>query len=372
MTNRDAQGKTALITGVTGQDGAYLTQFLLEERGYQQIIGLVRRTSDDMPRRRLRLPVMQDYLQDGRLVLALGDVTDLHSLVTVLDRHGPDEIYNLAAQSHVAKSFEVPEVTNATNLNGVLNIIKAVRMTDAGIRIYQASTSEMFGDAALTHMPQDELTPFLPISPYGIFKTAAHRLMAAERNRATDDPLWACSGILFNHESPIRGEEFVTRKVTQAAARWVHGNSIVLKLGYLDSQRDWGYAKDYVRAMWMILNQPVDDPRELQDYVVATGAVHAVRELVVEAFKAAGRLFGAGEPILVWRGEGEDEQLLVEGEVVVVIDPEFYRPNELSRLQGSPVKIQEELGWRPTTNFRELVELMVMADVRRVAEGVPA
>lgn len=366
MTSNGAKNKRALITGITGQDGAYLAQHLIRDKGYQ-VVGLVRRTSDDMPERRLRLPELQEYLQGGELELALGDVTDLHSLVSVLAKYGPDEVYNLAAQSHVGKSFGIPEATIAANLNGVLNILKAVQMTNAKARIYQASTSEMFGSAAVTHIPQDEQTPFHPISPYGIAKTGAHHAIAAARNR-DKDPLPACSGILFNHESPIRGECFVTRKIAMAAARWAHhALRAPLRLGNLTALRDWGFAGDYVRAMWLILNQSVDAPQELQDYVVASGEKHLVKHFLVEAFKAAGNITGK-EPHLQWQGEGEHERLLIDDKVVMAVDPGLYRPNELYQLRGDPTKIRKELGWRPTIKFKDLVEMMVRADVHRLAK----
>jgi GDPmannose 4,6-dehydratase len=362
--------KIALITGITGQDGSYLARFLLHKQGYHRVVGLVRRTSDDEPEQRLRLPTLRDYLQTGRLVLATGDVLDLHSLVTVLEQYGPDEIYNLAAQSHVGKSFDLPEMTIATSINGVLNILKAVAMTDFDVRIYQASTSEMFGDAAKSVTPQDECTPFLPVSPYGAGKAAAHRLMVMARSRR-DIPLWACSGILFNHESPHRGLRFVSRKITLAVAQWLCGTrGVVLRLGHLDAQRDWGYAGDYVRAMWQILNQPVKNPYHLRDYLVATGETHSVRDFVTEAFKAAGRLSGKGEPSLKWEGELKKEHLVVNGEVCVAVDPALYRPNELPALQGNPRLIKQDLGWEPTITFNQMVRMMVAHDVAALSAGV--
>lgn len=355
----------ALITGITGQTGAFMADWLLSHGRCDRVVGLVRRTSDDVPERRLRLPVLRSYLLDHQLELAQGDVTDLHSLVTIMRTYRPCMVLNFAAQSHVAVSFLEPEVTMAINLGGVMNILKAVAMEVPEARVYQASTSEMFGDAVHHHFPQDEETPFEPVSPYGIAKAAAHRLMVAARNRDRN-ALWTVCGILFNHESEIRGERFVTRKITQAVARWAHGESgVLLELGHLDSQRDWGYAGDYVEAISGIIHQPATQTDQLQDYVVATGTTHTVREFVEVAFRSAGRMYNDREPDLAWEGAGIGERLLIDGgQAQVAISPELYRPNELSKLCGKPTKIKEDLGWVPHTSFEELVELMVEADVR--------
>ncbi len=311
----------ALITGITGQDGSYLAEFLLA-RGYE-VIGMVRRTSTTNFD---RIREFQD-----RVTIVQGDLLDQVSLINILQEHRPAEVYNLAAQSFVPTSFTQPVLTGEFTALGVTRILDAVRIVDRGIRFYQASSSEMFGK--VQEVPQRESTPFYPRSPYGAAKVYGHWITVNYRESYN---LFACSGILFNHESPRRGLEFVTRKITHAVARIKLGMASELRLGNLDARRDWGYAPDYVHAMWLMLQQERPD-----DYVVATGETHAVREFCQVAFDHVG---------LDW-------------EKHVVVDPKFYRPAEVDLLVGNPAKAGRVLHWEPSVTFQQLVRIMVDADV---------
>ncbi|MFH0905621.1 MAG: GDP-mannose 4,6-dehydratase [bacterium] len=349
--------KTALITGFTGQDGSYLALYLLK-LGYQ-VVGLTRRISTEPPPR-FRLPELLNYYQTGQLKLAVGEMADYFSITQVLRQYQPDEIYNLAAQSHVGISFQTPEETIRVNFIGALNVVRAAQDLKLPTKIYQASTSEMFGNAARETEPQNENTPFRPISPYGIAKLAAHNIMAMARNTEQGFAIPTTCGILFNHESPIRGENFVTRKITKAVARMARGEQEILELGSLSSERDWGFAGDYVKMMHLMLQQP-GLPHEWQDFVVATGVKHTVREFVEAAFRAIGWQ-------ITWQGEGANEQGLVNGQLRVRVSPEFYRPNEIWTLRGNPAKARQLLGWEPTTAFDDLVKMMVKADLESISE----
>jgi GDPmannose 4,6-dehydratase len=311
----------ALITGITGQDGSYLAEFLLEQ-GYE-VIGMVRRTST-VNFDRLR------HFQD-RITVVQGDLLDQVSLINILQEHRPSEVYNLAAQSFVPTSFSQPVLTGEFTALGVTRVLDAIRIVDPQIRFYQASSSEMFGK--VHEVPQRETTPLHPRSPYGVAKVYGHWITI---NYRESYGLFACSGILFNHESPRRGLEFVTRKITHAVARVKLGLADELRLGNLDARRDWGYAPDYVRAMWLMLQHDRPD-----DYVVATGETHSVREFCQEAFDYVG---------LDW-------------EKHVVVDPKFYRPAEVDLLVGDPEKAGRVLHWEPTVTFQQLVRIMVDADL---------
>ena len=312
---------TALITGVTGQDGSYLADFLLE-KGYQ-VVGMVRRTST----------INFDRIKhiQGKIEIVQGDLLDQMSLISILQEYRPQEVYNLAAQSFVPTSFSQPVLTGEFTALGVTRILDAIRIVDPSIRFYQASSSEMFGK--VREVPQSEKTPFHPRSPYGVAKVYGHWITV---NYRESYDIFACSGILFNHESPRRGLEFVTHKITDAVARIKLGLADELRLGNLEARRDWGYAPDYVRAMWLMLQQ--DEP---DDYVIATGETHSVREFVEEAFGYVG---------LDWQD-------------YVVQDPRFYRPAEVDLLVGDPSKAGEKLGWEPAVDFRQLVRIMVDADL---------
>lgn len=312
---------TALITGVTGQDGSYLAEFLLAQ-GYT-VIGMVRRTST------INFERIQ-HIQD-QLEIVQGDLLDQTSLMAILHDYQPDEVYNLAAQSFVPTSFSQPVLTGEFTALGVTRVLEAIRLVNPKIRFYQASSSEMFGK--VVEVPQRETTPFYPRSPYGVAKVYGHWITVNYRESYN---LFGCSGILFNHESPRRGLEFVTHKITDAVVRIKLGLANELRLGNLDSQRDWGYAGDYVRAMWLMLQQETPD-----DYVIATGETHSVQEFVEEAF---------GYLNLDWRDH-------------VVQDPKYYRPAEVDLLVGDPSKAGKQLGWEPTVDFRGLVRLMVDADL---------
>ncbi len=316
----------ALITGITGQDGSYLAEFLLS-KGYE-VIGMVRRSST-VNFDRIR------HIQD-RITLVQGDLLDQVSLINILQQHRPHEVYNLAAQSFVPTSFEQPVLTGEFTALGVTRLLDAIRIVDPTIRFYQASSSEMFGK--VREVPQNENTPFYPRSPYGVAKVYGHWITV---NYRESYGLFAVSGILFNHESPRRGLEFVTRKVTHGAARIKLGLADELRLGNLDARRDWGYAGDYVRAMWLMLQQDRAD-----DYVIATGETHSVRELCQEAFGYLG---------LDW-------------ERYVVSDPRFYRPAEVDLLVGDASKARRVLGWEPTVSFRELIQMMVDADLQALQQ----
>jgi len=315
--------KTALITGITGQDGSYLAELLLEE-GYR-VVGMTRRSSTLTDERIAHLA--------GRLELIQGDLLDQASIVSALRDVGPSEVYNLAAQSFVPTSWNQPVLTGEFTGLGVTRMLEAVRQVDPGIRFYQASSSEMFGK--VREVPQTELTPFHPRSPYGVAKAYGHFLTV---NYRESYGMYAASGILFNHESPRRGLEFVSRKVTDGVARISLGLASDLPMGNLDAERDWGFAGDYVRAMWQMLQQP-----EANDYVIATGAAHSVRELCRIAFARVG----------------------LDYERHVTLDPSLYRPAEVDHLLGDPTKARQAFGWEPTMPFAELIESMVDADVAR-------
>lgn len=317
MSNR----KTALITGITGQDGSYLAELLLE-KGYD-VYGMVRRSSVEKYDR-------IEHIKD-KIELIQGDLLDELSLMTVLKKVKPTELYNLAAMSFVPTSWEQPVLTAEFTGVGVVKVLEAIRNVDPSIRFYQASSSEMFGK--VREVPQSELTPFYPRSPYGVAKVYGHYITVNYRESYN---LFACSGILFNHESPRRGYEFVTRKVTNAVAKIKHGLQDKLFMGNLDSKRDWGFSGDYVEAMWLMLQQPKPD-----DYVIATGETHTVRELVEVAFSHVG---------LNW-------------EDYVEIDPKFIRPAEVDLLIGDPSKAKKILGWKPKVNFEGLVKMMVDSDM---------
>ena len=339
--------KKALITGVTGQDGSYLSEFLLE-KGYE-VHGMIRRSSVDY---RERIAHIEG---DPNFHLHYCDLSDSISLVKLIGQIRPDEIYNLAAQSHVQVSFDVPEYTADVVATGVLRVLEAVRVCglEKTCRIYQASTSELYGK--VEEVPQKETTPFHPYSPYAVAKQYGFWIVK-EYREAYD--MFCCSGILFNHESERRGETFVTRKITLAAARIAQGRQDKLYLGNLSSLRDWGYAKDYVECMWLILQN--DKP---EDFVIATGEQHSVREFATLAFHYAGIE-------LEWTGEGMDEKGIdkATGKVLVEVRSDFYRPTDVVNLLGDPTKAKTELGWNPTkTSFERLVELMVAHDMDQVA-----
>ncbi|MCR5743686.1 MAG: GDP-mannose 4,6-dehydratase [Lachnospiraceae bacterium] len=339
--------KVALITGVTGQDGSYLSEFLLE-KGYE-VYGMIRRSSVDFRERIAHLE------SNPHFHLVFGDLSDSISLVKIIGDCKPDEIYNLAAQSHVGVSFAVPEYTADVVATGVLRVLEAVRVCglEKTCRIYQASTSELYGK--VEEVPQRETTPFHPYSPYAVAKQYGFWIVK-EYREAYD--MFCCSGILFNHESERRGETFVTRKITLAAARIAQGVQDKLYLGNLSSLRDWGYAKDYVECMWLILQN-----EKPEDFVIATGVQHSVREFATLAFHHAGIE-------LEWVGEGMEEKGVdkATGRVLVEVSPEFYRPTDVVNLWGDPTKAKTELGWNPTkTSFEELVKLMTEHDMAKVA-----
>ena len=345
--------KTALITGITGQDGSFLSELLLE-KGYE-VHGVIRRSSVDYRERIAHL--------EGRphFHLHYADLTDSMSIVKVVALVRPDEIYNLAAQSHVQVSFDSPEFTANVDAVGVLRVLEAVRACGLSqtCRIYQASTSELYGK--VEEVPQNENTPFHPYSPYAVAKLYGYWIVKEYREAYG---MYCCSGILFNHESERRGETFVTRKITLAAARIAQGMQEVLLLGNLSSKRDWGYARDYVECMWLILQQ-----ERPEDFVIATGVQHTVREFATLAFRYAGIE-------LRWEGEGEHERGIdvQTGKVRVQVSPDFYRPTDVVNLWGDPTKARACLGWNPSkTSFEELVRIMVEHDMAQVAgEGAAA
>ena len=338
--------KVALITGVTGQDGAYLAEFLLD-KGYE-VHGIKRRASLFNTDRIDHL--YQDPHEKGRrFILHHGDMTDSSSLVRIVQQVQPDEIYNLAAQSHVAVSFEEPEYTADSDALGTLRMLEAIRILglEKKARFYQASTSEMYGRAQET--PQKETTPFYPRSPYGVAKLYAYWITVNYREAYG---LFACNGILFNHESPIRGETFVTRKITRAMARIKLGLQDCLYLGNLNAKRDWGHARDFVEAQWLILQQP-----EPEDFVIATGEQHSVREFVEAVAKEL-------DIKLSWRGSGaKEEGLDGKGRRIVAVDPRYFRPSEVDALLGDASKARKKLGWKPKVKFLELVAEMVREDL---------
>ena len=342
--------KKALITGVTGQDGSYLAELLLE-KGYE-VHGMVRRSSVE---KRERI----DHLEGNpNFTVHYGDLSDSLSLVRLIGSIKPDEIYNLAAQSHVGVSFDVPEYTADVVATGVLRVLEAVRICglEKTCRIYQASTSELYGK--VEEVPQRETTPFHPYSPYAVAKQYGFWIVKEYREAYN---MFCCNGILFNHESERRGETFVTRKISLAAARIAQGKQDVLYLGNLSSLRDWGYAKDYVECMWLILQN--DKP---EDFVIATGEQHSVREFCEHAFREAGIE-------LEFKGEGMDEVGIdkATGKTVIKVSPEFYRPTDVVNLWGDPAKAKTELGWNPTkTTFEELVKIMVAHDMELVKNEI--
>ncbi len=339
--------KTAFITGVTGQDGAYLAEFLLD-KGYE-VHGIKRRSSSFNTGRVDHL-YRDPHEAETRFFMHYGDLTDATNLIRLMQQIRPDEIYNLAAQSHVQVSFETPEYTANADALGTLRLLEAIRILgmEKETRFYQASTSELFGKARET--PQRETTPFYPRSPYAAAKLYAYWITVNYREAYG---LHASNGILFNHESPIRGETFVTRKITRAVAAIELGLQKTLYLGNLDARRDWGHARDYVEGMWAILQQPEPD-----DYVLATGEAHSVREFVEAAFAEVGRR-------IEWRGEGVDEKGFdaETGALLVAIDARYFRPTEVELLLGDPSKAREKLGWTHKTSFSDLVKEMVAADL---------
>jgi len=342
--------KTALITGVTGQDGAYLAEFLLG-KGYR-VVGIKRRSSSFNTGRIDHL-YRDPHEEDSCFSMVHGDLTDATNLIRVIQETEPDEIYNLGAQSHVQVSFETPEYTANSDALGTLRLLEALRILrmESKVRFYQASTSELFGK--VRQVPQTEQTPFYPRSPYGVAKLYAYWITVNYRESYR---IHASNGILFNHESPLRGETFVTRKITRGVAAIHHGFQSRLHLGNLDAKRDWGHARDYVDGMWRILQQ--DKPG---DYVLATGEAHSVREFVEIAFSHIGRR-------IAWRGEGADEVGVDvdRGDVLVAVDPVYYRPSEVDFLLGDPSKAREQLGWHHRTTFLELVREMVEHDLKRL------
>lgn len=347
--------KVALITGVTGQDGSFLAEFLIE-KGYE-VHGIIRRSSS-FNTERIEHLYFEEWVRDmkrGRaLNLHYGDMTDSSSLIRIIQQTQPDEIYNLAAQSHVKVSFDVPEYTAETDATGTLRLLEAVRILglEKKTKIYQASTSELFG--LVQEIPQRETTPFYPRSPYGVAKLYGFWIT---KNYRESYGMFAVNGILFNHESERRGETFVTRKITLAAARIAAGEQDKLYLGNLSALRDWGYARDYVECMWLMLQH--DTP---EDFVIATGEQHSVREFTERAFHEVGI-------DLRWEGEGVEERGIdiATGRVLVEVDPKYFRPAEVETLLGDPTKAKELLGWNPSkTSFEELVRIMVRYDVAYV------
>ena len=347
--------KVALITGITGQDGSFLAEFLIE-KGYE-VHGILRRSSSFNTGRIEHLYFdewVRDLHKQRTINLHYGDMTDSSSLVRIIQTVKPDEIYNLAAQSHVKVSFDVPEFTAETDAVGTLRLLEAVRILglEKSTRIYQASTSELFG--LVQEVPQKETTPFYPRSPYGVAKLYGYWIT---KNYRESYGMYAVNGILFNHESERRGETFVTRKITLAVARIAQGMQEKLYMGNIDSLRDWGYARDYVECMWMILQHPVPE-----DFVIATGEMHTVREFCTLAFAQAGIE-------IRWEGTGVDEKGIdaATGKVLVEIDPKYFRPAEVEQLLGDPTKARTLLGWNPTkTSFRELIRIMVEHDMKFV------
>ena len=330
--------RIALITGITGQDGSYLAELLLE-KGYE-VHGMIRRSSSFNTGRIDHLFNDPKY-SGSRFFLHYGDITDTSNINRLLEKVRPDEIYNLAAQSHVKVSFEVPEYTAEVDAVGTLRFLDAIRETGIRTKFYQASTSELYGKVQA--VPQDESTPFYPRSPYGVAKLYGYWIIVNYREAYG---LYACNGILFNHESPRRGETFVTRKITMAAARIKLGMQKSLSLGNLNAKRDWGYAPEYVEGMWRMLQQEQPD-----DFVLATGETREVRELGMS---------------LRWEGEGESERGLLDGRVVVEVDPKYYRPTEVELLIGNPAKAKQKLGWEAATKFADLARLMAKADYELV------
>ncbi|MCK4809713.1 MAG: GDP-mannose 4,6-dehydratase [Candidatus Omnitrophica bacterium] len=359
--------KKALITGITGQDGSYLAEFLLS-KGYE-VHGIIRRASS-FNTQRIDHIYVDRHMPDAKLLLHYGDLSDPGLLIDMMWNIKPDEIYHLGAQSHVRVSFDMPEFTaNITGL-GTTRILEAIRRSRIKTKFYQASSSEMFGSSS---PPQSEKTPFYPRSPYAIAKVYAYWMTVNYREAYG---LFACNGILFNHESPRRGETFVTRKITMALANILAGKQKKLYLGNLDAKRDWGFAPEYIEAMWLMLQQ--DDP---DDYVIGTGRSHSVREFVEKAFKYAGIEIG-------WQGKGIDEKGFIKsfssplispltlalktGDVLIEIDPKYFRPAEVTYLKADITKVRERLNWQPRANFDELIKIMVDYDMRFVGLKPPS
>ena len=342
--------KTALITGITGQDGAYLAEFLLN-KGY--IVHGIKRRSSSFNTERIDHLYRDPHERNVNFFMHYGDLTDSTNLIRIIQETQPDEIYNLAAQSHVQVSFDTPEYTANSDAVGTLRLLEAIRILglEKKTRFYQASTSELYGK--VQEIPQSETTPFYPRSPYGAAKLYAYWVTVNYREAYG---IYACNGILFNHESPIRGETFVTRKITMAVARIKKGLQEKLYLGNLDAKRDWGFAGDYVEAMWLMLQQ--DEP---DDFVIATGEMHSVREFVELAFVEVGIE-------IQWRGEGVDEVGVdaATRDVLVEIDPRYYRPTEVELLLGDPTKAKKKLGWEAKVGLRELVKMMVEGDMGKL------
>ena len=342
--------KTALITGITGQDGAYLAEFLLK-KGY--IVHGIRRRSSSFNTERIDHLYKDPHERNVNLFLHYGDLTDSTNLIRIIQETQPDEIYNLAAQSHVHISFDTPEYTANSDAVGTLRLLEAIRILglEKKTKFYQASTSELYGK--VQEIPQSETTPFYPRSPYAVAKLYAYWVTINYREAYG---IYACNGILFNHESPIRGETFVTRKITMAIARIKKGLQEKLYLGNLDAKRDWGFAGDYVEAMWLMLQQ-----NEPDDFVIATGDTHSVREFVELAFDEIG-------VEIKWQGKDVDEVGLnaATGEVLIEVDPKYYRPTEVDILIGNPTKVKEKLGWEAKVGLRELVKMMVEGDMGKL------
>lgn len=340
--------KKALITGITGQDGSYLAELLLE-KGYE-VHGMIRRASSFNTGRIDHL-YKDRHNKDIRLFLHYGDMTDSSNLNRLLEKIHPDEIYNLAAQSHVKVSFDVPEYTAEVDAIGTLRFLDAIKETGIPTRFYQASTSELYGK--VQQIPQSENTPFYPRSPYAVAKLYAYWIIVNYREAYN---IFACNGILFNHESPRRGETFVTRKITMAAARIYAGIQDKLYLGNLDAKRDWGYAPEFVEGMWKILQYP-----QPEDFVLATGETHSVREFTELAFAELGI-------DIEWKGKGTDEKGICKktGKTLIEIDPNYFRPTEVDILVGDYSKAKNLLGWKPKTTFKELVKIMVQADWEKI------
>ncbi len=347
--------KVALITGITGQDGAYLAEFLLN-KGY--IVHGVKRRSSSFNTARIDHLYKDPHERNVNFFMHYGDLTDSTNLIRIIQEVKPDEIYNLAAQSHVQVSFETPEYTANSDGLGTLRILEAIRILglEKKTKFYQASTSELYGK--VQEIPQKETTPFYPRSPYAAAKLYAYWITINYRE-AYD--IFACNGILFNHESPVRGETFVTRKITMAAAKIKYGLQERLYLGNLDSKRDWGFAKDYVEAMWLMLQQETPD-----DYVISTGETHSVREFTELTFKELGI-------DIIWQGKGVEEVGIdaSTGKIIVEVDPGYYRPTEVELLIGDPSKAREKLGWEPKVKMEDLVKIMIKSDEEEVLKNYP-
>ena len=345
--------KSALITGITGQDGSYLAELLLE-KGYE-VHGIKRRASSFNTQRIDHLHAYRGE-DETRMHLHYGDLTDSSNLNRLIEKIRPTEIYNLGAQSHVQVSFEVPEYTADVDAVGTLRLLDAIRETGVPCRFYQASTSELYGD--VREVPQTELTPFYPRSPYGVAKLYAYWITVNYREAYG---MHASNGILFNHESPRRGATFVTRKITRAAAAISKGEQDCLYMGNIDAKRDWGYAKDFVEGMWRMLQQETPD-----DYVLATGEMHTVREFIERAFTLI-------DMPITWEGEAENEIGIDRnsGKTIVSIDPQYYRPTEVEQLLGNPAKALKQLGWKPQVKFEELVDLMLKSDLAELRHNKP-